>query len=202
MTISLFSQDPVVYTFIEQVKPLAFREKIKFGIPVSIKIAQAIHESRAGKSDLTKKSNNYFGIKCGSGWKGGFTTAFDDDLDANGNLMLSCFRGYYSMDASFRGHSEFLWNSLKYKELFSLGGSDYVSWAYGLKRSGYATDSLYAEKLIQIVEKYELSQLDDIDLTQMEIPEFPSELPQQVILTKDWALRTSHRLKEKVLESK
>lgn len=140
--------------YIATYAPLAMRQQKEYGIPASIKIAQGIIESRYGNSDLSRRSNNHFGIKCKSNWVGD-TVRYDDDA------RQECFRRYGSIEASYRDHSEFLRNSPRYERLFRLNPKDYKGWAYGLKECGYATAPHYATALIKCIEDYELYLLDD-----------------------------------------
>ena len=78
------------------------------------------------------------------------------DDDAKGE----CFRKYKKVEQSYRDHSEFLRYRDRYSDLFKMKKTDYVSWAHGLKKAGYATDPQYACKLISLVERYELWQFD------------------------------------------
>ncbi len=130
------------------------------GIPASITLAQALHESNYGDSDLAQKANNHFGIKCKSYWEGPTYYHEDDDYDRQGKLIESCFRAYESVYDSYIDHSNFLTRTSHYQPLFEISRFDYALWAKGLQRSGYATDSNYAKKLIKIVEKYNLSIYD------------------------------------------
>lgn len=152
--------------YIEQYKKIAVKEMDRAGIPASIKLAQALLESNAGKSELARKANNHFGIKCGTDWKGKTYEIEDDDYDEYGNIVKSCFRKYKSEEESFIGHSEFLRDPKKanrYGFLFRLEPTDYKRWAKGLRTSGYATGAGYDEKLIRIIETYKLYELDDLD---------------------------------------
>jgi flagellum-specific peptidoglycan hydrolase FlgJ len=131
----------------------AINEMKKFGIPASITMAQGILESNSGKGSLALKSNNHFGIKCHSGWRG--KKVYHDD-DKKGE----CFRKYKNPEKSYRDHSVFLESRDRYNSLFKLRKNNYVKWAIGLKKAGYATDPAYADKLISIIERYELWKLD------------------------------------------
>jgi len=146
--------------YIEAHLPLAIKEQQRSGIPVSIKLAQAFIESNGGTSVLANRANNHFGIKCKSYWTGARYFYTDDDRDADGNLIPSCFRMYHSTIDSFEDHSNFLMNSDRYSELFSYDKTDYKKWANGLLKCGYATDSRYAKKIIEVIEKYSLQQYD------------------------------------------
>ena len=123
-------------------------------------MAQALHESNYGNSKLATEANNHFGIKCKSYWNGETYFHKDDDRDQTGKLIDSCFRAYNSSLDSYVDHSNFLKYSENYIHLFDLSKTDYVGWAYGLKSGGYATDPLYAEKLLKNIKKYKLDELD------------------------------------------
>lgn len=123
------------------------------GIPASITLAQGILESGSGRSELASKSNNHFGIKCHGDWEG--ERVYHDD-DRRGE----CFRSYENASESFHDHSEFLKRS-RYEELFELKPTDYVRWAKGLKKCGYATNPKYANLLIDLIERYDLDQYDE-----------------------------------------
>ncbi|NIJ44160.1 flagellum-specific peptidoglycan hydrolase FlgJ/LysM repeat protein [Wenyingzhuangia heitensis] len=139
--------------YVEHYAPLAMDEMRKFKIPASITLAQGILESGSGKSQLSAKSNNHFGIKCHTGWKG--AKVYHDD-DAKGE----CFRKYQFPATSYQDHSLFLTTRFRYASLFRLKKDDYKAWAKGLKKAGYATDPKYPDKLISFIEKYELYKYD------------------------------------------
>jgi len=160
---SLIGQNERIEAYIERYKEIAIYEMHRTGIPASIKLAQAILESQAGKSLLSVESNNHFGIKCGAAWTGPTFFRQDDDYDHHGNLINSCFRVFENPEESFIAHSTFLLDPAKehrYGFLFNLQPQDYKSWACGLKKSGYATNPLYANLLITIIEDYALYKLD------------------------------------------
>ena len=138
--------------YIDQYKDLAIEQMLKYNIPASITLSQGLLESGAGRSWLTKSSNNHFGIKC-HGWTG--RRVFHDD-DERGE----CFRAYDNPRQSFEDHSRFLATQSRYARLFNYARTDYKSWARGLKQCGYATNPQYASKLIQIIELYNLNQYD------------------------------------------
>lgn len=144
-------------------KDIAISEMQRTGIPASIKLAQGILESASGKSELAMNANNHFGIKCGNDWTGKTHSKKDDDRDPSGNLMESCFRKYNTPQESFSAHSEFLRDprkSNRYGFLFNLDRRDYRSWARGLQSSGYATSPLYADQLIDLIERLRLYEYD------------------------------------------
>ncbi|MCR9182917.1 MAG: glucosaminidase domain-containing protein [Flavobacteriaceae bacterium] len=143
----------VVTIYIDNYKQIAQEEMLLYGIPASIKIAQGILESGAGRGNLSMRSNNHFGIKCHSGWTGESVRHDDDELQ-------ECFRKYNDPKYSFRDHSLFLTSRPRYSDLFTLKKDDYKGWAKGLRKAGYATDPKYPDKLISIIERYELYKLD------------------------------------------
>ena len=139
--------------YIEKYSALAVAEMYRSGVPASITLAQGLLESGNGQSELARKSNNHFGIKCHNNWTGG--RVYHDD-DAKGE----CFRKYSHPYESYRDHSDFLRYRDRYKFLFDYKVTDYKSWAYGLKKAGYATDPAYPKKLIKLIEDYDLHEYD------------------------------------------
>ena len=146
--------------FLAYVSELALTERYRTGIPASITAAQAILESNWGRAPIAVAGNNYFGIKCKRYWTGDVVLHEDDDYDAGGRLTRSCFRAYDAVEDSFRDHSDFLRDRERYASLFLLAPDDYEAWAHGLKACGYATDPRYGHKLIGIIERLGLGELD------------------------------------------
>jgi len=147
-------------SYIDRYSELAVAEMYRSGIPASITIAQGMHESAYGTSRLSTEANNHFGIKCKSYWTGPTFYHKDDDFDTQGNLLESCFRAYQDDIESYIDHSNFLMNSSNYIGLFNYSNLDYLNWANGLQRNGYATDPQYANKLIKKIENYNLYEFD------------------------------------------
>ena len=143
-----------VANYINEYREIAKEEMLQYGIPASITLAQGILESGAGAGELTLKANNHFGIKCHTGWEG--DSVYHDD-DERGE----CFRKYTDPKYSYRDHSLFLTQRSRYQDLFKLRKDDYKGWAKGLRKAGYATDPKYPEKLIGIIERYNLEKYDD-----------------------------------------
>ncbi|MEE9362759.1 MAG: glucosaminidase domain-containing protein [Cellulophaga sp.] len=146
-----------VKEYIEKFSEVAQYEMKAYGIPASITLAQGILESGAGRSELTRKTNNHFGIKCHKNWEGAYD--FHDD-DEKGE----CFRKYNHPMYSYRDHSEFLSSRARYAFLFDFKITDYKKWAKGLRQAGYATDRRYPQKLIGLIEKYKLDAFDKVSL--------------------------------------
>jgi len=157
--------------YIKKYKDLAIKEMKRTGIPASITMAQALLESNAGNSTLSRKSNNHFGIKCHSSWKGK-KVYYDDDR------RHECFRKYKNVYDSYIDHSNFLTGKGRYAKLFNLKTTDYKGWAHGLKKAGYATDPRYAHRLIKIIEQYKLYQLDK-KMSKKELQKYEEEREKQ-----------------------
>ena len=135
-------------------KDVAVQNMIEYKIPASITLAQGILESGFGNSDLARKANNHFGIKCHE-WTGAKFFKDDDKKD-------ECFRSYNDASESYRDHSLFLTGRSRYASLFELKPTDYKGWARGLKKAGYATNPKYADLLIDLIEKNELYKFDKL----------------------------------------
>lgn len=144
----------VYETYINTYSHIAQKNMADYKIPASITLAQGLLESGAGKSNLSVRSNNHFGIKCHNGWRGETVYAADDTPN-------DCFRKYKRVEDSYEDHAQFLANNFRYRELFKLSITDYKGWARGLQKSGYATDKAYANKLIKLIEDYELYRYDN-----------------------------------------
>ena len=154
ITFSVSAQELSSEDYIQKFHEIAIDEMHSYGIPASITLAQGILESGNGNSQLSKKSKNHFGIKCHKGWAG--KKVYHDDDEEN-----ECFRKYKKVSDSYRDHSEFLKNRDRYAFLFDYKMTDYKSWAKGLKKAGYATNPHYADKLIELIERFDLAQYDN-----------------------------------------
>ena len=160
-----------VNAYINTYKFLAIAEMQRSGVPASIILAQGIHETSAGTSELVIASNNHFGIKCKANWTG--QTVYHDD-DAKGE----CFRSYAIAADSYKDHSDYLKQTPRYAFLFKLNPEDYEGWAYGLKKAGYATNIKYSQILIKLIEDYDLEKYSLIAMGKL-----PAEQPVEVSQT-------------------
>lgn len=142
-------RDPAVIDYINKYKELAIEEMQRTGVPASIKLAQGLHETSAGQSELVKKSNNHFGLKCKAEWKG-MTVSHTDDAPNE------CFRKYEDPKDSYIDQSDYLKRTARYAFLFNLDPTDYKAWAFGLKKAGYATNPKYSLIIIKLIEDYDL----------------------------------------------
>ncbi len=159
--------------YIKTYKDAAVMEMNQGGIPASIILAQGLIESAAGQSELAQNANNHFGIKCAGNWTGRTFYKQDDDRDADGKPIKSCFRVYSNVAEGFHDHGEFLRDPKKYNRygfLFNLDKTDYKSWARGLQSAGYATSPTYATQLIDIIERYKIYEYDRPNATAGVLP--------------------------------
>jgi len=183
VTSSTASASNVQLDYVQQFKNIAISEMQRSGIPASITLAQGILESASGRSELATTANNHFGIKCAGNWNGKTHYKKDDDYGPDGQLVESCFRKYDNPDESFFDHSEFLRDprkSNRYGFLFNLDKRDYKNWARGLQSSGYATSQIYADQLIDLIERlrlYEYDQPGVVDIKPGEV--IPQSVPPQ-----------------------
>ena len=189
-SLCLFSADDTPQQrYIDKWAGTAVREMYRSGVPASITLAQGLLESRYGLSELAAKGNNHFGIKCHSDWKGK-SMRLDDDRKGE------CFRVYPDADDSFRDHSDFLRYQDRYKFLFDFDIKDYKSWAYGLKKAGYATDPAYPSKLIKLIEDYDLSKFDS--MTQAQAGKVSSKVKEQVYTEVEKPSKSEEKAKKQV----
>ena len=168
-SITALAQRISIEEYVEQFKDIAMNEMRRSGVPASITLAQGILESENGNSELVKKSNNHFGIKCKSNWTGESVT---HDDDANGE----CFRAYTNAADSYRDHSDFLKVNQRYASLFKLDPTDYTGWAKGLKKAGYATNPRYPELLIKYIEQNNLQQYSLLVLNKLPETEVAAQI--------------------------
>ncbi len=155
--VSVFAQynEDDIYQYIEDYAEIAIQKMNEYKIPASITVAQGIFESACGKSRLATEGNNHFGIKCHTEW-GGDTILIDDDE------LQECFRRYPTVADSYNDHSLFLTTRKRYSNLFSLDIMDYKAWARTLKEDGYATNPQYADRLISLIERFNIARLDTL----------------------------------------
>lgn len=149
-------------TFIEEVAPISQQMQQKYGVRASISIAQAILESEWGKSDLAALYNNLYGMKSSDASQSILlpTTEF---VDGKPVTIHAYFRVYDSIASSIEDHAKLMaegtsWDAELYHPV--LQAATYQEAARALQKAGYATDPDYPEKIIDLVERYELDQYD------------------------------------------
>jgi len=151
LLLNAFAQSQKGEAYINKYKDIAINEMIRSGVPAAITLAQGILESSYGESNLCIQSNNHFGIKCKTEWTG--EKVYHDD-----DAKHECFRSYPDATASYKDHSDFLKTRPWYASLFQLQPTDFEGWAYGLKKAGYATEKDYPQKLLKVINDYNLNQ--------------------------------------------
>jgi len=144
-----------IRNYIETYKEIAILKMVEYKIPASITLAQGIFESGSGTSRLAREANNHFGIKCHKEWTG-------DTIRHTDDAPQECFRKYEKAEYSYDDHSLFLTSRPRYAKLFTLDVMDYKGWAHELKAAGYATNPQYPERLISLIERFDLARQDTI----------------------------------------
>lgn len=146
--------------FIEKIADCVDKYAYLYGIEVhSPIIAQAILESGWGKSGLASKYHNYFGLKCGSSWKGKSVNMATKEEYKVGTLtnIRDNFRVYDSMEAGVKGYFEFI-NTKRYANLKGVTSpEEYVK---RIKADGYATSSTYVDNIMRVIRDNKLTRFD------------------------------------------
>lgn len=170
MSVSAQVQSAAYLSYIEEWKDVAVQNQADYGIPASIIMAQALLESAAGQSELAVNARNHFGIKCSGAWMGG-VYYYDDETKGE------CFRQYADAAESFKDHALFL-QKPRYETCFEIAVEDYEGWAHRLRECGYATDKLYASKLIKLIEDYRLDTLAKVESGEAKVESQEAPQPQ------------------------
>ena len=160
---TLKNQDEKI-KFIENISKLSFENYEEYSILPSITVGQAILESRWGESDLSKKSNNIFGVKADQKWNGKVVST--NTLENYDDNVVAAFRQYDSIEDSINDHGKFLSENQRYAASGLFNAKHYTTQAQALEDAGYATkksengDLIYADMLIYLIRKYNLQLLD------------------------------------------
>lgn len=146
-------------TFINNLGNAAKKTYSKYKILPSMTVAQAILESSWGQSTLSKKYYNFFGMKAGSNYNGE-TVTLQTTEEINGKLVKvnGTFRAYHSFDEGIEGYYKFITGYSRYSNL--IGETNYKEACRKIREDGWATDSKYTTKLINLIEQYDLTQFD------------------------------------------
>jgi flagellum-specific peptidoglycan hydrolase FlgJ len=130
------------------------------GLCASVALAQAAIESGWGESGLTKRANNFGGIKAGSTWKGKVLVLPTREVIKGKSIIVqAAFRAFDSPADYFKKRVEFLRGLSRYRPLFA--ADDYVAEAHLFQQCGYATDPQYGNTLARVVKQYGLTKYDD-----------------------------------------
>ena len=171
----VMTYEDATQAYIANFNAIAMEEMRKYKIPASITLAQGILESGSARGRLAVEANNHFGIKCHD-WTG-------DRIYHDDDASQECFRKYTRAEESYEDHSAFLTSRSRYADLFKLEENDYRAWAKGLRAAGYATDRKYPDKLIGLIERFELFKYDEMVLQRptMAYESAPSKVTHEVI---------------------
>ena len=149
-------------SFLDMAAQAAMASSERTGVPASVTVAQAILESDWGRSSLSRNAGNYFGMKAIGGLgNDGVVWMPTNEYDATGERyeMLSPFRAYNSLTDSMLDHDLLLRDAARYAPAMQVA-NDPRQFAHMLVQGGYATDPSYADKLIALMDRYDLYRLD------------------------------------------
>ena len=150
--LSVSAQKNTSQSYIEQFKNNAVEIMHQTGVPASIVLAVAMHESGNGNSNVARYLNNQFGIK------GGKTVVYYK----NKKKVRSAYKKYDSVFDSFKDFARIMTERRQFSHLGDkFTAQDYKNWARGIQRSGYCTSKTWASQVIAIIKKYSLYELDD-----------------------------------------
>ncbi|WP_138160394.1 glycoside hydrolase family 73 protein [Peptoniphilus catoniae] len=144
-------------SYLSETKVIAFKTARSFNLLPSVILAQSALESSFGSSKLSKDYNNYFGIKSKS--KNGVKLDTVEYIDQEEKILSESFRVYKSKAESFTDYGRLITEAQRYEKVRE--ARDYKEACRALQDGGYATDPSYADKIISIIEKYELYKLDE-----------------------------------------
>ncbi len=151
-------------SYIEKFKDDAIRIMHQSGIPASIVLAVAMHESGCGNSLLAKQFNNQFGVK-----------GLDKHvLITHDKKKLTSYKKYASVMESFEDFSRIITGRKQLSYLQNLTHYDYTAWAKGIQKSGYAASHKWSKQVLELITKYHLNLFD----------ENPADVPQVIASAK------------------
>ena len=156
-------QDRSRESFVQKLVPTAQRLQKEYGVLASVSLAQAMVESDFGQSQLAANYYNLFGVKAAADDPNGVDLETKEYVNNEWVTIVDRFKVYKSWEDSLVKHAELIfygtsWNAKQYQAV--LEAKDYQSQARGLQSSGYATDPDYADKLIAMIEEWQLTQYD------------------------------------------
>ena len=143
--------------YFEQMAPLAQKYGRKQGIYPSLILAQSALESGFGQSDLAKVHHNFFGIKR-TGQESSAAYQTEEVLGGESVTVTANFRAYDSVEDSVKDYAVLVGTLPRYRGVVEADSPEEA--ARALVQGGYATDPAYAEKLIHMIETYDLKQYD------------------------------------------
>jgi hypothetical protein len=150
--------------FIDAMGAAAQLSRKATSVPASVTVAQAILESDWGRSRLSRQGNNLFGIKALGGTTGpaGVVTLATWEHTSSGDVVVQApFKAYYNLAQSIDDHGKFFVNNRRYAGAMAVA-NDARTFARAIQDAGYATDSDYANKLIALMDRYDLYRFDSL----------------------------------------
>jgi flagellum-specific peptidoglycan hydrolase FlgJ len=151
--LSLGSNAQTTREYIAENLPLAQELMRENNIPASVILGIAIHESASGTSKIARYMNNHFGVK-----------------GANNNSQIkSSYKDYESVEDSYLHFITFMHKRAAFQKLFDkYDKKDYMHWAKGIQKGGYAHSKTWASQVIGLIKKYELFKYDDLPPSKLE----------------------------------
>ena len=139
-------------SYIEKFKDNAIRIMHETGVPASIILGVAMHESASGKSNIAQNLNNQFGVK------GGGSVVYYK----HNKKVRTAYKRYDSVLDSFQDFARIMTERKQFSHLAQqLTQYDYAGWAKGIQRSGYCSSHTWASQVMGIIKKYNLNDLDE-----------------------------------------
>lgn len=156
-------QQTIRRDFVTEIIPTAQVLQRQYGILASISMAQAMVESDFGQSQLAADYYNLYGVKTTSDDPNSIDFSTAEYIDEEWIEIVDYFKVYPNWAASMTAHAELIyygvsWDAAYYSSVIE--GDNYKEQAFGLQDSGYATDPDYAQKLINMIEEWDLTQYD------------------------------------------
>ncbi|MFD0795517.1 glycoside hydrolase family 73 protein [Mucilaginibacter litoreus] len=149
---SAVSAQSASQSYIDKFKDNAIRIMHETGVPASIILGVAMHESGSGKSAIAKNLNNQFGVKGGGGAV----------YYKNNKKVRSAYKRYDSVLDSFKDFARIMTERKQFSHLADkLTQYDYKGWARGIQRAGYASSRKWSAQVMGIIKKYDLNELDN-----------------------------------------
>jgi flagellar protein FlgJ len=148
-----------VDAFMQRLLPHAQAASASTGIPTHFMLGQAALETGWGKSEIRgsdgQQSHNLFGIKAGRGWQGRTTEVVTTEyVHGRAQKQVESFRAYDSYADAFRDYANMLRTQPRYQNVIAQA-QDVAGFAHGLQQAGYATDPLYASKLMRVIRQFD-----------------------------------------------
>lgn len=151
-SLAVSAQKNTSQSYIEKFKANAIRIMHETGVPASIILAVAMHESANGNSTIAQKLNNQFGIK-------GYSTHV---IVKNKKKVRTSYKKYGSVMDSFQDFARIMTERKQFSHLSEqLTHYDYLGWARGIQKSGYCSSRKWASQVLNIIEKYDLDDYDE-----------------------------------------